>query len=106
DAYKEKGYRDARIISESVKYNPKKNDVAINIDLEEGKKYYIGDIRFIGNTEFPDQYLRHTLRVQKGEVYNGVLLEKQVKDHTNPDAVNIENHYRSEEHTSELQSRE
>ncbi|HLW41399.1 MAG TPA: POTRA domain-containing protein [Flavobacterium sp.] len=95
DAYKEKGYRDARIISESVKYNPKKNDVAINIDLEEGKKYYIGDIRFIGNTEFPDQYLRHTLRVQKGEVYNGVLLEKQVKDHTNPDAVNIENHYQN-----------
>ena len=95
DAYKEKGYRDARIISESVKYNPKKNDVAINIDLEEGQKYYIGDIRFIGNTEFPDQYLRHTLRVQKGEVYNGVLLEKQVKDHTNPDAVNIENHYQN-----------
>lgn len=95
DAYKEKGYRDARIISESVIYDEKKNDVAINIDLEEGRKYYIGDIRFIGNTEFPDQYLHHTLRIKKGEVYNGVLLEKQVKDHTNPDAVNIENHYQN-----------
>ncbi|HUH26184.1 MAG TPA: BamA/TamA family outer membrane protein, partial [Flavobacterium sp.] len=71
------------------------NTVAVKLNLEEGKKYYIGDIRFIGNTEFPDQYLRRTLRVQKGEVYNGVLLEKQVKDPTNPDAVNIENHYQN-----------
>ena len=95
DAYKEKGYRDARILSEKATYNPKKNTVDIAIDLEEGRKYYIGDIRFIGNTEFPEQHLRAILRVQKGEVYNGVLLEKQVKDPTNPDGRNIENEYQN-----------
>ncbi len=96
DAYKEKGYRDARITSETATYDPKKNNVAININLEEGNKYYIGDIRFIGNSEYPDQYLRNRiLGVQKGDVYNGVLLEKQVRDQTNPDARNIENEYQN-----------
>lgn len=95
DAYKAKGYRDARILSETAKYNPKKNTIAINIDLEEGQKYYIGDIRFIGNSEFPSQYLRGVLGVQKGEVYNGPFLEKRVKDPTNMDAINIENVYQN-----------
>ncbi len=95
DAYKEKGYRDARIISEKATYNPKNNTVAIDINLEEGNKYYIGDIRFIGNSEYPSQNLRNILGLQKGEVYNGVLLEKRVKDPTNPDAMNIENVYQN-----------
>lgn len=96
NAYKEKGYRDARIVKEEAVYNAKKNKIAIKVDLEEGRKYYIGDIRFIGNTEFPDQYLRQLLVVQKGDVYNGVLLDKRVKDPTNPDGVNIENKYQNE----------
>ncbi|WLD24182.1 POTRA domain-containing protein [Flavobacterium dauae] len=95
DAYKAKGYRDARILSETAKYNPKKNTIAINIDLEEGKKYYIGDIRFIGNSEFSSKDLRTVLGVQKGEVYNGPFLEKRVKDPTNMDAINIENVYQN-----------
>lgn len=99
DAYKEKGYRDARILSETAKYNPSKNTVAINIDLEEGKKYYIGDIRFIGNTKFTDQFLRGAiLRVQKGDVYNGIQLEKRVKDPTNLDGINIDNTYQNAGH--------
>src|SRR5690606_28431219 len=50
---------------------------------------------FIGNTEYTNQYLRAVLRIEKGEVYNGVLLEKRVKDPTNLDAVNIENQYQN-----------
>lgn len=95
DAYKEKGYRDARITSEAAVYDPKKKNVAIDINLEEGKKYYIGELRFIGNSEYPDKYLRNVLGVQSGEVYNGVLLEKRVRDITNPDARNIENEYQN-----------
>jgi len=96
NAYKENGYRDARIISEKAVYDAKKNNVAIDINLEEGQKYYIGDIRFVGNTEYPESYLRNrVLGVQKGDVYNGVLLEKRVKDQTDPDARNIENEYQN-----------
>ena len=46
--YQSLGYRDARIISDSVWRMPKK-DYQINIKLNEGKKYYIGDISFLGN---------------------------------------------------------
>jgi len=95
DAYKEKGYRDARITDEKVTYDPKKNNVAIKINLEEGKKYYIGDIRFIGNSEYPDQHLRNILGIRKGDVYNGVLLQKRIADTSNPDAYDITNRYQN-----------
>lgn len=95
DAYKEKGYRDARITNETVVYNEKRNDVDVKINIEEGKKYYIGDIRFIGNTEYPEGYLRRVLGIQKGEVYNGVLLQKRVQDITNPDARDLTNEYQN-----------
>ena len=48
DFYKEKGYRDARIITDSVITD--KNQITINIDLQEGNKYYFGDILFFNKT--------------------------------------------------------
>lgn len=95
DKYKENGYRDARIVEEKVVYNPKNNRVDIDLKLEEGNKYYMGNIRFIGNTLYTDSYLRRILGIEKGEVYNGVLLQKRVQDVTNPDAQDITNLYQN-----------
>ena len=94
DKYKEKGYRDARIVSDSMYIIDNKN-VAIDIQLEEGDKYYFGDIRFIGNSVYTDQELRSILGIKKGDVYNGVLLDKRIEDQTNPDAVDIVNTYQN-----------
>ena len=44
--YKEKGYRDARILSENVTYNKEKNKIDIDVNLEEGRKYYFGRYPF------------------------------------------------------------
>ncbi|WP_339658057.1 outer membrane protein assembly factor BamA [Flavobacterium frigidarium] len=93
--YKEKGYRDARIISDSVKYNKEKNTLAINVNIEEGRKYYFGDIKFLGNTVYSDQLLSRILGVKKGETYNGVLLEKRIADKTKPDGEDITNLYQN-----------
>lgn len=93
--YKEKGYRDARIISDSVAIDPKKNKIAINIKVEEGNKYYFGDIKFLGNTIYSDEGLHRILGIKKGETYNGVLLEKRIADKTNPDANDITNLYQN-----------
>ncbi|EHQ43127.1 BamA/OMP85 family outer membrane protein [Myroides odoratus] len=95
DKYKEKGYRDARIITDTTAYNPKTNRMAINIDVEEGNKYYIGDIRFIGNTVYTNNQLRNILGIDKGEVYNGVLLNKRIQDSSNPDAYDLTNQYQN-----------
>lgn len=94
DKYKENGYRDARIISDTVIKNPD-NTLSIKVNLEEGNKYYFGDIKFLGNTIYTDQFLHQTLGVKKGEVYNGVLFQKRIKDQTKPDAQDISNLYQN-----------
>lgn len=93
--YKEKGYRDARIISDSVAYNKAKNALDIKINIEEGNKYYFGDIKFLGNTIYTDQGLNQILGVKKGDTYNGVLLEKRIADKSKPDAEDITNLYQN-----------
>lgn len=95
DKYKEKGYRDARVTSDTVIYNPKKNTVAINIAIEEGRKYYFGDIKFIGNTVYTNQYLKQVLGIKKGEVYDGILLQKRIADQTKPDGEDLTNLYQN-----------
>lgn len=94
DKYKENGYRDARIVSDSMYVIDEKN-IAIDIQLEEGDKYYFGDIRFIGNSVYTDQELRSLLGIKKGDVYNGVLLDKKIEDKENPDAQDIVNTYQN-----------
>lgn len=93
--YKEKGYRDARIISDSVRYDKDKNKIFIDVKVEEGRKYYFGDIRFLGNTVYTEEYLKRILGVKKGDVYNGVLLQKRIADNTSPDAEDVTNLYQN-----------
>ncbi|MDR2221957.1 MAG: BamA/TamA family outer membrane protein [Flavobacteriaceae bacterium] len=93
--YKENGYRDARVIADTTKFDAKTNRMAINIKVEEGNKYYFGDIRFIGNTVYTNSQLKRILGIEKGEVYNGVLLDKRISDKTNPDAYDISNQYQN-----------
>ena len=93
--YKEKGYRDARITSDSVTFDKKKNTVAIDLKIEEGRKYYFGDIKFLGNSIYSDQGLQSILGIKKGDVYNGVLLQKRIADKTKPDSEDITNQYQN-----------
>ncbi|HTG65795.1 MAG TPA: outer membrane protein assembly factor BamA [Flavobacterium sp.] len=95
EVYKEKGYRDARIVSDTVAYNKEKNSLAIKVNVEEGNKYYFGNIKFLGNTVYPDQYLTRMLGIKKGETYNGVLLEKRIADKSKPDGQDITNEYQN-----------
>ena len=94
DFYKEKGYRDARIVSDSLVRN-NDNSVSLNINVEEGKKYYFGNIKFIGNTVYFDNQLNQILGIQKGDSYNGVLLKKRIADTSKPDGQDITNLYQN-----------
>jgi outer membrane protein insertion porin family len=93
--YKEKGYRDARVVSENVVYDKEKNKINIDVNIEEGRKYYFGDIRFLGNTVYSDQALNSILGIKRGEIYNGVMLEKRIADKTSPDAEDVTNLYQN-----------
>ncbi|WP_432222351.1 BamA/OMP85 family outer membrane protein [Flavobacterium sp. TMP13] len=93
--YKAKGYRDARITSDSVHFDKDKNGLAIKINLEEGNKYYFGNIKFLGNTIYADQSLHRLLGINKGDTYNGVLLQERIADKSKPDAEDITNLYQN-----------
>ncbi|KDN56864.1 membrane protein [Flavobacterium seoulense] len=95
ETYKERGYRDARIVSDSVAYNKQKNTLSIKVNVEEGNKYYFGNIKFLGNSVYSDQLLSRIVGIKKGETYNGVLLEKRIADKTKPDGEDITNLYQN-----------
>ncbi|MDE6854289.1 MAG: outer membrane protein assembly factor BamA, partial [Muribaculaceae bacterium] len=79
EKYNEKGFRDARILSDSVvAYDDNKVDVYIN--LEEGNKYYIKDIKWVGNTIYPNEILDTYLDMKPGDVYNQKLMNKRLTE--------------------------
>jgi len=77
EKYKEEGYRDAHIAYDSVSRNPD-NTVDIEIAIEEGNKYYFGDISWVGNTVYPGPYLTQKLRIKKGDVFNQKRLDERL----------------------------
>ncbi len=94
DHYAANGYRDARIVTDTVKAVNGKN-IAINLNVIEGDKYYFGDINFIGNTVYTDRHLRQVLGIKKGDTYNGVKLKERIEDKTKPDADDLTNQYQN-----------
>ena len=93
DFYKEKGYRDARIVSDTIIVDDNKID--IEIAVQEGNKYYFGAIDFIGNSVYSDAQLSRVLGVKAGDTYNGVLLRKRIADQTKPDGEDLTNLYQN-----------
>ena len=82
--YGELGYRDAIIVADSVvPYNDQ--DVNIYIHIEEGQKYFIRNIEWVGNTLYPTEGLSQVLRLKKGDVYNQKLLNERLS--SDEDAV-------------------
>ena len=87
DKYNENGYRDATIVSQSVTRNDD-NTVDIAITIEEGSKYYFGDITWVGNSIYASDYLSYRLMIEKGDVFNQNHLQKRIND--DDDAVSNE----------------
>ena len=92
DAYKERGYRDARVISDSIVYKDDKT-ITLYVNVEEGEQYKFGKIEFVGNTVFSDKYLENYLKIKEGSTYNGVELRKRIADNSKPDALDLTNLY-------------
>ena len=79
DKYNELGYRDAKIVHDSVaKYDDKTVDVFLDVD--EGKKYYISAIDWVGNTVYPTETLNAVLGMYPGDVYNQKMLNKRTNE--------------------------
>ena len=84
DKYNELGYRDAVIVTDSVTpYDDK--TVNVYMEIDEGDKYYLRNVTWVGNTLYPSEQLNYLLRMKKGDVYNQKLLNERLS--TDEDAI-------------------
>ena len=79
DKYNELGYRDAYIVEDSVWNNDPKH-VNIYIKVDEGKKYYLRNITWVGNTVYNTDQLARLFGMAEGDVYNQKLMNKRLMD--------------------------
>ncbi len=79
DKYNELGYRDMVILKDSV-WMHDDNHVNVYVEVDEGQKYYIRNITWVGNTVVNTDYLNRLLGMKKGDVYNQNLLKKRLEE--------------------------
>ena len=76
--YNEDGYRDARITGDSLWYSNEHERLMLKISVNEGKRYYFGNIKWVGNTKYPADYLNFILKISKGDHYDQTLLNNRL----------------------------
>jgi len=79
NVYRANGYRDARIISDSVYYSEDRTKLFIDITISEGPRYVIRDVKFEGNTVYPSELLEAVFGIKKGDVYNQKKIEERLR---------------------------
>lgn len=91
EKYNEMGYRDAIIVADSV-VDRGDNTVDVYIDIDEGQKYYVRNINWVGNTVYNTDALSKVFQMEKGDVYN----TKHISKRLNEDEDAIGNFYYNE----------
>src|SRR5687767_1763940 len=91
DYYNSVGYRDAIIVADT----PYTTEKGLNIDfkIDEGRKYYFGNITWKGNTKYPDSLLNAILGIRKGDVYNYETLNQRLGKQITPESADISGLY-------------
>ena len=85
--YNENGYRDAKVISDSVGFIPEMdNRLNLYLNMEEGNQYRFGDVTWIGNTKYPSELLNAVLGIEKGDIFDQSILDERL--FIDEDAVN------------------
>lgn len=88
--YNTKGYRDARVVKDTV-YFVSKNRVNIDVYIEEGNKFYFGDIKWLGNAKYRSGQLDTILNIKKGDVFDQSVLDQKL--FMNPNGYDISSLY-------------
>ena len=76
-AFNEAGYRDARIVKDTM-YYIEPNRLQIDFQIDEGKRYYFRDITWTGNSIYSSENLNEVLKIGKGDVYDMVTMQKRL----------------------------
>jgi len=93
--YNSLGYRDAVIAEDSVTIDSSRRNKGIYVDIKmnEGHKYYFGNIVWKGNAKYPDSLLNAILGISKGDTYNADILDKRLGKELSADSRDISSYY-------------
>ena len=78
EVFNEAGYRDAKIVKDSLYRRPEDGKLGIHFVIDKGQKYYFRNITWTGNSEYTEEQLNSVLRINKGDVYDVVTMEKRL----------------------------
>jgi len=78
DAFNEAGYRDARLVRDSVYFTEDGKHMNIDMEFDQGRKYYFRNITWTGNSVYASETLNDILQIKKGDVYDLVTMEKRL----------------------------
>ncbi|MBD0332389.1 MAG: outer membrane protein assembly factor, partial [Chitinophagaceae bacterium] len=95
DYYNSLGYRDAQIVADTQYYS-KDGNLNIDLKVDEGRKYYFGNITWKGNTKYSDSLLSSVLNIRKGDIYNLNVLNKRLGKQLSPEGGDISGLYMDE----------
>lgn len=100
DFYRENGYRDARVLRDSISYTSDKKGVNLDIFVQEGPKYFIRNITWLGNTKdfATTDILNRTFRIVRGETYNSKRINERLNfsaDHSDVSSLYLDRGYLS-----------
>ena len=92
-AFNEAGYRDARLLRDSI-YTVKPGRLGIDFVFDEGDKYYFRNITWTGNSVYTSEALNSILQIQKGDVYDVVTMEKRLQGGGKQGDIDVSKLYR------------
>lgn len=92
DYYNSLGYRDATIVADTQYFNPKGN-LKVDLKMDEGSKYYFGNISWKGNTKYSDSVLNLLLGIKKGDIYNLETLNRKLGKQLSQEGGDIGSYY-------------
>lgn len=108
DFYNSRGFRNANIVSDSV-YRIDDKRLGIHINVEEGNKYYVRNVTWVGNSRYDTDYLKQILSVKRGDVYDKKSIHKRlgIGKEQNPDDMSVLTLYQNEGYlTSQIEPAE
>lgn len=89
DYYNSLGFRDATIVADTNYIDKNNRDLDVAIKVNEGSRYYFGNINWKGNTKYSDSILNVILGIKKGDIYNAELLNKKLGLMPSPEGGDI-----------------
>ncbi|MBN8865032.1 MAG: outer membrane protein assembly factor BamA [Sphingobacteriales bacterium] len=94
--YNSLGYRDAQVVMDTVVTDTSSSRLYVDIKVNEGRKYYFGNITWKGNAKYSDSLLNVVLGIRKGDIYNVDILNKRLGKEMSQDGGDISAFYQDD----------